>query len=144
MARSGTKAAPAPVLIDTGILVALFDRADPLHQRVTQWLGAFHGPLHTVDAVLVETAFFLPARLRVALAELSATSALTVHHPDAGGRQRMAQLLAKYADQDPDWADAALIWLAETLGCERIATIDVRDFGVYRIQGRKRFRLEMI
>lgn len=132
------------VLLDTGVLVALLDRNDAWHARAAQWMGAFHGRLHTVEAVLVETAFFLSARQRAQLAELAAGPTLTLHHPDAAGLSRIAQLLSKYADQDPDWADAALIWLAESAGIDRIATVDQRDFGVYRIQGRRKFRLELI
>jgi predicted nucleic acid-binding protein len=56
----------------------------------------------------------------------------------------MSALLHKYADQDPDWADVALIWLAESTGITRIATLDVADFSVYRIHGRKRFELELL
>jgi hypothetical protein len=53
-------------------------------------------------------------------------------------------LLRKYADIDPDWADVALVWLAEISGIVRIATLDVADFSVYRIHGRKRFELELL
>jgi hypothetical protein len=53
----------------------------------------------------------------------------------------MAELLSKYADLDPDWADVELLWLAETIGVRRIATLDAADFGVYRIHGRKSFHI---
>jgi predicted nucleic acid-binding protein len=67
-----------------------------------------------------------------------------VHCPDAAAYARMAELLRKYADKDPDWADIALVWLAEAAGIHRIATLDVADFNVYRINGRKRFELELL
>lgn len=38
----------------------------------------------------------------------------------------------------------ALVWLAEALGLRRIATLDVTDFGAYRIHGRGRFQLELL
>jgi predicted nucleic acid-binding protein len=136
--------AQAPTLLDTGILVGLFDRTDPWHARANAWLAGFHGPLHTVEAVLTEAAFFLPVHQRARLAELAAGSTLQVHAPDAAGRHRMAELMRKYASLDPDWADMALIWLAESAGIDRIATIDQRDFGLYRITGRRRFRLALI
>ena len=60
------------------------------------------------------------------------------------GCARMAELLAKYADQDPDWADMALVWLAEATGIAQIATLDVADCSVYRVKGRKRFELELL
>jgi predicted nucleic acid-binding protein len=132
------------VLVDTSVLVALFDRLDARHGTVTAWMANNHAPLLTVAPVLSETAFFLPPRLRMALAGLAARGVLRVHLPDAGGYARIAQLFQKYADQDPDWADLELVWLAETFGTPRIATLDVADFSVYRIHGRKRFELELL
>lgn len=135
---------PPEVLVDTGPLVALFNRDDPHHARASAWLAAQPGPLHTVEAVLAECAFFLPARLRGNLADLAARGVLQVHAPDSAGHARMAQLFHKYRDQDPDWADLALVWLAEQTGIRRIATVDTTDFSVYRIHGRIRFQLELM
>ena len=132
------------VLLDTGILVALYNRGDAWHHRATRWLSANRRPLYSVEPVLAEAAFFLPARLRPALAELAANDTIRLQHPDAAGLARIAQLLRKYHDVDPDWADIALIWLAETTGIRRIATVDIDDFGVYRIHGRTRFELELM
>jgi hypothetical protein len=69
---------------------------------------------------------------------------LRLHHPDSAGHARIAVLLRKHADCDPDWADIALVGLAETTGIRRIATLDVAGFSVYRIGGRKRFELELL
>ena len=76
--------------------------------------------------------------MRPALAGLVARGVLQLHHPEPAGHARIARLFEKYADQDPDWADMELVWLAEAIGITRIATIDVADFSVYRIQGCKR------
>lgn len=136
---------PKPeVILDTGALVALYARDDPMHKVVTQWLAGFRGTLHTVEAVLTEVAFFLPARQREAIANLVSEGSITVHHPDRSGYARIGALMRKYADQDPDWADVTLIWLAETTGIFRIATVDVADFSVFRINGRKRFELALL
>lgn len=131
-------------LVDTGLLVALFDRLDAHHDIAVTWMANNAASLHTVAPVLSEAAFFLPVRLRVALAGLVARGVLRVHQPDSAGYARIAQLFAKYADQDPDWADLELVWLAETTGIHRIATLDVADFSVYRIHGRKRFELALL
>lgn len=143
-AESASLGAPAAVLIDTGLLVALFNRNDAHHAWATAWLAECHAALHTVEAVLAEAAFFLPPRLRASLAELSHRGVIQVHAPDAAGHARMGQLFIKYRDQDPDWADLALVWLAEKSGIRRIATVDVNDFSVYRINGRSRFLLERL
>jgi uncharacterized protein len=132
------------VLLDTGVLVAVFARDDPQHLAATRWLSGFRGALHTVEPVLTETAYFLPARLRAAIAELVEQGVIQVHPPDRSAYLRIAELLRKYADIDPDWADASLVWLAETIGITRIATLDVADFSTYRINGRKRFELELL
>jgi len=39
-----------------------------------------------------------------------------------------------------DFADSCLVYLAEKLDINTIATID-RDFTIYRIQGRKKFKI---
>jgi predicted nucleic acid-binding protein len=132
------------VLLDTGALVALYARDDPRHVDVARWMAGFRGTLHSVEPVLTEAAYFMPARLRASLADLAARGTVALHHPDAAGYARIAHLFAKYADQDPDWADMALVWLAESSGVTRIATLDVADFSVYRIHGRKRFELELL
>ena len=134
----------APVLIDTGVLVALFDQLDAHHNAASAWMATNLSPLLTVTPVLTEASFFLPVRLRIALAGLAARGVLQLHQPDANGYTRIAELFSKYADQNPDWADIELIWLAETTGITRIATLDVADFSVYRIHGRKRFELELL
>ena len=126
------------------MLVALFDRLDAHHDGAMAWMKSNHSPLLTVAPVLSEAAFFLPARLRIALAGLAANGVLKLHHPDAAGYARIAHLFQTYADQNPDWADLELVWLAETTGIHRIATLDVSDFGVYRIHGRKRFELALL
>jgi uncharacterized protein len=132
------------VLLDSGALIAVYASDDPRHAAAARWLSGFRGALHTVEPVLAEAAFFLPARLRAVIAELVERGVLHVHHPDAKGYARIAELMRKYADMDPDWADVSLIWLAEAMSITRIATVDVNDFSVYRIHGRKRLELELL
>lgn len=132
------------VILDTGVLVALYARDDAHHETAKRWLATLHGALHTVEAVLVEAAFFLPPRASSEVARLVASGTIRVHVPDANGYERIATLFVTYADRDPDWADMSLVWLAETLGVVRIATLDVTDFSVYRVHGRKRFELDLL
>lgn len=135
------QAAPTPdaVLLDTGFLVSLFDRRERLHSAAVIWLNAQTSALWAPPAVLVEAAHFLPGRLRPALARAAASGVVKVSAPDAAGYARISWLLDKYADLDPDWADIELVWLAESSGIQRIATLDAADFGVYRTHGRRRF-----
>ena len=127
------------MLLDTDVLVALSNRLAARQEAATAWMRNTQAVLITLAPVLSETAFFLPARLGAALAGLRAQGAIQVHHPDAGGHARIAPLFAKYADQDSEGVDMGLIRLAEAPGVTRIATLDVADFSVYRVPGRKRF-----
>lgn len=138
MAPAGARASRA-VLVDTGLLAALHIVNDPYHAQALRWIEGFDGKLHTVGSVLAETAWRLSARQRPRVAELARRGIVELHVPDADGYARMAELLAKYADLDPDWADIELLWAAEATGIHRIATLDAADFGVYRIRGRQRF-----
>jgi predicted nucleic acid-binding protein len=54
---------------------------------------------------------------------------------------RIRELMAKYADRPMDLADAALVRVAERDGLDTIFTVDRKDFKVYRMHGRRRFRI---
>ncbi len=60
---------------------------------------------------------------------------------DTADMSRMRVLMKKYADLPMDLADAALVRVAEREGLQTVFTIDRSDFGIYRLQGGKRFRL---
>ena len=49
---------------------------------------------------------------------------------DAAGY--IADFLDKYADQNPQIADASLMYLAEIHGLDTVFTLDRRDFSIYR------------
>ncbi len=53
--------------------------------------------------------------------------------------KRIKELTEKYRDLPMDFADSCLVFLAEKLGIHTIATID-RDFSIYRIKGKKKFK----
>jgi hypothetical protein len=54
---------------------------------------------------------------------------------------KVEKIPARYADLDPDFTDAAIVWLAEKSGCRDILTLDVRDFSIFRLQKGRRFAL---
>ncbi|MBI5278614.1 MAG: PIN domain-containing protein [Burkholderiales bacterium] len=132
------------VLLDTSVLVAILTDSDPRHEAANAWLAGCTASLHTVEAVLTETSYFLPASRRSVLADMAAAGAVHLHHPDAAAHKRVGAILRKYTDLRADWADAVLVWLAEESGIHKIATFDVRDFSTYRINGRSKFILEAI
>jgi hypothetical protein len=69
-----------------------------------------------------------------------AGAALLVPSTSASLR-RCRDLVEEYSDLPMDFADATLVALAEEPGTNLVLTTDRRDFGIYRIAGRKRFRI---
>ena len=66
--------------------------------------------------------------------------AATVHNIETGDMGRIAALATKYRSLRPDFADLALLALAERLKTERIITLDKRDFAVYRLRNGRPLR----
>jgi len=126
-------------------VVALVNRADRHHAAALDWFRHFRGELLATEAVVTETAYVLaasPAHQAAALAwfERARAAGLLRVQPVAD-YEALARIIARYADLPCDYADASLIALAEATGVSAIATIDQRDFSVYRLRGRKRFRI---
>jgi uncharacterized protein len=53
--------------------------------------------------------------------------------------ERAITLTRKYRDQPMDFADASIYLLALHTGIKRVASVDHRDFAVYRLPGKQRF-----
>ena len=132
-------------LVDTGAVVALINRDDRYHRVAVDWFQHFRGQLLTTEAVITETAYVLaasPVHQRAALAWVQrACAAELLRVEPVTDYAALARIIAQYASLPCDYADASLIALAERTGVTAIATIDQRDFSVYRLRGRKRFRL---
>jgi uncharacterized protein len=129
------------IIADTGFLVSAFEKREKHHASAQQWLASHAETLCTVEAVISECCLFLQGAPRIQLLKAVMAGALQMQPLDGADHQRIAKLAEKYQDQDADYADLALIALAERINCQRILTLDERDFAVYRIQGRKRFEL---
>lgn len=135
----------ASALVDSGAIVALVNRDDRHHQAAAAWFRQFRGRLLTTDAVITETAYVLaasPPHQRAALiwCERARAAGILQIEPVADYSQ-LASIIARYVDLPCDYADATLIALAEETGVAGIATIDQRDFSIYRLKGRKRFKV---
>lgn len=135
----------ARALVDTGAIVALINRDDRFHPQAAAWFLGFRGRMLTTEAVITETAYVLAASpehqraglhwvQRVRQANLLDVIPMEDH-------AALVRILSKYADLPCDYADATLIWLAEKTGVLQIATVDQGDFSVYRVRGRRSFRI---
>jgi hypothetical protein len=135
----------ARALVDTGAVVALVNRADRYHAAAVEWFRGFRGELLTTDAVITETAYVLaasPAHQRAALVWFErARAARLLRVEPIVDYAVVVRIIAQYAALPCDYADATLIALAERSGVAAIATVDQRDFSVYRVRRRKRFRV---
>ncbi len=135
----------ARALVDTGAVVALVNRADRHHAAAVEWFKRFRGQLLTTEAVVTETAYVLaasPAHLHAALLwfERARAAGLLLVEP-VSDYAALSRIIAQYASLPCDYADASLIAVAERTGVAAIATVDQRDFSVYRLRGRRRFRI---
>ena len=129
------------LIADSGFLIALFDAREPHHAAAQSFLQRQPQPLITVEAVLVEVSFFLAGGQRRAFLSAVAAGALPVMPMEANSHRRIAELSAKYDALAPDYADLALIDLAERTSLHAVLTLDVHDFSIYRIKGRTCFDL---
>jgi predicted nucleic acid-binding protein len=129
-------------LIDAGALIALVDESDHWHAACLDALLRVDHPLATTAGVLAEFLHFrsrTPHHLQAAW-RLVRSRSIKVLPIDDGDLPEVERLMLKYADLPMDFADATLVRLAEREGLSTILTVD-RDFEVYRIGGRKAFRV---
>jgi predicted nucleic acid-binding protein len=132
-------------LVDTGAVVALVNRDDRHHGEAVEWFRRFRGQLLTTEAVITETAYVLaasPAHQRAALLWFERARAAGLLQVEAvADYAALVRIIDQYRSLPCDYADASLIALAERTGVGAIATVDQRDFSVYRLRGRRRFRI---
>ena len=131
------------VLVDTGPLVALFNRDDQYHAVCAEALRELPAPLFTCWPVITEAAWLLrshPKAVQDLLAGIEG-GLLELLSLDGGEARNIAQLLKRYASIRPQLADAVLVYLADREGIDTIFTLDQRDFSVYRFRRKKRFHI---
>ena len=130
------------VLVDAGFLVALFDRDDDAHRAAAAAIGSMREPLLTVWPAITESMYFLQRAAVGAdglldMIEDGAVRLLPLGQEDAS---RMKALMRQYRDLPMDFADAALVRVAERDGLKTILSFD-RHFRVYRLPRRGSFEV---
>ncbi len=127
------------ILVDAGPLIALFDRDDRYHRRAVEFVRDCGTGLITNLPVLTEAAFLLRFSTDARRDLLWwAHNALEIDQGTAADLPRIIDLLEKYGDLRADFADVALVALAERLNVSRVASVD-RDFAIYRFSGGRHF-----
>lgn len=130
-------------LLDTGHWVALIDRSESNHEKCADWFKSFRGSLYTTEAVLTEVLYLLnfSPRAQSAAIDFAVQGAVTVVPTDIESLRTARTLMQKYADLPMDYADATLVSLAQSAEIYEVATLDFRDFSVYRGAGITPFEL---
>jgi predicted nucleic acid-binding protein len=127
-------------LIDSGPLIALFDRNDKYHLASIDFIKNNSTELVTTLASVTETLHLLDFNKNAQIDFLGwmNVGAITLEPITSYDLQRIKELTIKYSDLPMDFADACLVFLGEKLNINTIATID-RNFDIYRLKGKKAF-----
>ena len=125
-------------VIDSGPLIALFDRDDTYHVSVCDFLRDYTGTLHSTVAVLTEVTHLLDFSVRAQIDFLRwvEEGGLHIHSIESQDLRHICELTEKYSDLPMDFADATLIRLAERERISQVISID-RDFYIYRKNNRE-------
>ena len=131
-----------PVLLDTGVIVALLDRSEKFHQTCSEIIRSLEAPLVTCEAVIAESCFLLRSLPGAPGAVIENVAAGIFQIPFQISREAagLKQILRKYRDREIDLADACLICLANEFETADILTLD-RDFQIYRWGRNKPFHI---
>jgi uncharacterized protein len=131
------------ILADSGYFVGLFNTKDHHHLRCKAFFASFTGQTITTWAVFTEVCSLLTHSKQKAFfawaAKAQSLGYLRIESPPPDAVAAIWSLMDKYEDLPMDFCDASLVFLAVSLKIHRIATIDVRDFSVYRLPGNRRF-----
>ena len=130
------------ILIDSGPLIALFDRSDKYHLASVAFIKNNECELITTIASITETLHLLDFSRKAQIDFLAwiDAGAVTIENITANDFSRIKELTVKYSDLPMDFADACLVLLGEKLNITSIATID-RDFNIYRLNGKNAFTI---
>jgi uncharacterized protein len=126
-----------PAIVDTGPLVAFFDRAERHHRWVAERVEELEAPLLVCEPVLTEAIYLLArySRAQDALFDLLQNGALNVAFRIEEHVGALRKLLQKYRDTPMSLADACVVRTAEIHERHAVLTLD-SDFSVYRKHGR--------
>lgn len=120
-------------IIDSGPLIALFDRSDKYHKLVLDFIKSYQGKLITSWAVITEVSHILDFNLQVQIdflkwCEMGGIEVYTISQDEISNIRVMME---KYSDIPMDLADATLMYIANKENIKNIVSID-SDFDIYR------------
>ena len=129
-------------LTDTGPFVAIFDRDDPNHARCSDVLRRARSPLVTTWPVITEASYLLAfsRQAQDGLLDMIQRGVVFIAPLTDQDVPRVRVLMEKYKDVPMDFADAALVRIAEREAILDMFTLD-RDFTIYRASRGRHFSI---
>ncbi len=120
-------------LIDSGPLIALFDKSDRYHQDILEFIKSFDGELISSWAVITEVSHMLDFNLQVQIDFLKwiELKAITLYDIPQDEISNIKEMMEKYLDIPMDLADGTLMHIANKENIKNIISID-SDFDIYR------------
>ncbi len=131
-----------PILLDTGVIVALLDRSERHHAQSAEVISDIDRPLVTCEAVIAAACYLL-RHTQGAPEAIIKNVAIGVFQTPVRLVDRAAvveKLLKKYRNVPMDLADACLVDLADQVNTGQVLTLD-SDFEIYRWRSRQKFKL---
>jgi len=122
-------------ILDTGPLVAFFDRSEQYHDWTKEQWAQAPLPMLTCEAVLAEAAYLLSERTGMSPEKLLTLFERGIIHVPFCLEDHAApisRLLERYHDQEMQMADACLVRMSELKRDCRVFTLDKTEFQVYR------------
>lgn len=120
-------------LIDSGPIIALFDKSDSYHKQVLEFVKTFRGEFVTSWAVITEVSHMLDFDLRAQIdflkwVELGGVNLYDIPQSEIANIRKMME---RYLNVPMDLADASLMYIANKENIKDIVSID-NDFYIYR------------
>lgn len=132
----------ASVLLDTGVIVALFNNNDNYHQQSVNFIKKNKYPLITTVANVTECMFVYRHNV-----EVQANILMWLHlahveivHLSTTDLLQIGDLITQYADVAMDFTHACILHIAHVHGVHQVATID-SDLHVYQVDNKYPFNL---
>lgn len=131
------------IIVDTGPLVALFDKDDSYNKLCKSLLRQIDEPLITTCPVLTEVMYLLnfSSLAQELCLEFIESGGVEIYSESSKHIYRIHNLMKQYQDLPIDFADASIIALSEEKKISAIFTLDHKHFRIYAPKHIKTFHL---
>jgi predicted nucleic acid-binding protein len=124
------------VLVDTSVLLAFAFTRDKNHQQAAELIQSMKDEARLVPTPVLSELFYM-TMIRISYERavqvfIHTRTAFQIEQLTEADMDRMLSIMAKYKDAQFDFADVAIMAIAERHGIDQICTFDHRDFSVYR------------